>query len=307
MFTLTRPSHSIELFQPSINLTKTGDALSKIGDTVDYAITLFNTSSADTPDLTCTVTDALLDLDETFTIAAGAPGYVISVVDFVIPAGAADPFVNTASVTCSPAGFPNIYTDTASHSINLFQPSITFTKTGDTLSKIGDPVNYVITLNNTSSADTPDLVCTITDLPIGVNKSVTLPSGESDVTNVTFTIPPGASDPYINTASVSCSPTGFPNVYGGTSTWSTNLFQPDVEIIKSGPALAAEGDVVTYTFTINNLSSATARTWCWRASSTTSWRSIWTEDITAAGAGWLAAATWLTRVPAPSPRPTRSR
>ena len=132
-------------------------------------ITLENNSSADTPNLNCTVTDTPLGVDEDFSLASGLDK-VINVTDFVIPAGASDPYVNTASVTCSPAGFPNIYNDTASWSTNLFQPAIELTKTGDALSKIGDKVDYVITLENNSSADTPNLNCTVTDTPLGVDE-----------------------------------------------------------------------------------------------------------------------------------------
>ncbi|MRR30160.1 hypothetical protein EG834_07535, partial [bacterium] len=198
--------HSVNLFQPSIELTKTGDTLSKIGDSVDYVITLENNSSADTPDLSCTVTDSTVGVNESFSVVSGAD-HVINVNDFVIPAGASDPFVNTASVTCSPAGFPNTLTDSAQHSVNLFQPSIELTKTGDPLSKIGDPVDYVITLANNSSADTPDLSCTVTDATVGVNEAFSVVSGADHVINVNgFVIPAGASDPFVNTASVTCLP-----------------------------------------------------------------------------------------------------
>ena len=85
-----------------------------------------------------------------------------------MPDGSPDPVVNTVEVHYHPLGFPNEITDDDSHSLNLFQPSITFDKSADTtLSKIGDVVNYTLTLNNTSSADTPDLVCTITDAAAG--------------------------------------------------------------------------------------------------------------------------------------------
>ena len=102
---------------------------------------------------------------------------IINVKDFVIPAGAADPFVNTANVTCSPAGFPNVYRDTASWEPELFQPAINLMKTGDALSKIGDPVDYVITLENNSSTDTPDLTCTVTDALVGVNATFAVAAG----------------------------------------------------------------------------------------------------------------------------------
>ena len=49
------------------------------------------------------------------------------------------------------------------HSVNLFQPSVAIVKTGDELSKVGDAVNYTITVTNTSSADSPNLTCTISD------------------------------------------------------------------------------------------------------------------------------------------------
>ena len=96
------------------------------------------------------------------TLASGA-SKVVNVDDFEIPADAADPFPNEATATCSPQGFPNVLVKKASHNVELFQPSITLTKEGDALSKIGDKVDYTITLANTSSADTPDLVCTISD------------------------------------------------------------------------------------------------------------------------------------------------
>ena len=44
-------SHSTNLFQPGIKITKTGDAFSKTGDTVTYNFEIENTSSSDAPDL----------------------------------------------------------------------------------------------------------------------------------------------------------------------------------------------------------------------------------------------------------------
>ncbi len=57
--------------------------------------------------------------------------------------------------------------------------------------KAGDPVEYVITLNNTSTADTPNLDCTISDTAIGFSKNVVLAAGENDASTVPFTIPGG--------------------------------------------------------------------------------------------------------------------
>jgi hypothetical protein len=150
-------------------------------------------------------------------------------------AGDSDPLNNTVTVHYNPDGFPNDISASDSHSVNLFQPSITFDKTGDTYSKTGDDVSYTITLNNTSSADTPDLECTITDPLLELNKQVTLASGANDVTNATHTVTEGEGigDTLDNTASVSCSPVGFPNVLGDSDGHSVILIHPDFTIAKT--------------------------------------------------------------------------
>lgn len=247
-------SHSTNLFQPSITFDKTGDALSKATDTTNYTITLTNTSSADTPDLECTITDPLLGLDVDVTLASEA-SHVINT-NYVVQAGDSDPLLNTASVTCSPTGFPNIYTASDGHSTNLFQPSITLTKTGDELSKVGDPVNYTITLENTSSGDSPALDCTVTDALLGLDEDVTLASGDSKVIEAQYIVQPGDADPLPNTASATCSPQGFPNVLTADDTHNVNLFQPSITLTKTGDELSKVGDDVTYTITLANTSSA---------------------------------------------------
>ncbi len=251
-------SHDVNLFQPSITLDKTGDALSKIGDDTAYAITLTNTSSADAPDLVCTVTDTAVGVNQTVTLASDADPYVIEA-SAAIPAGALDPYQNTASASCSPTGFPNVIDASASHDVNLFQPSITLDKTGDALSKIGDDTAYAITLTNTSSADAPDLVCTVTDTAVGVNQTVTLASdADPYVIEASAAIPAGALDPYQNTASASCSPTGFPNVIDASASHDVNLFQPSITLDKTGDALSKIGDDTAYAITLTNTSSADA-------------------------------------------------
>ena len=247
-------SHSVNLFQPSIDLDKTGDATSKVGDSVDYSIVVTNTSSADSPNCVGTVTDAMLGISQAINLAPGASTTINA--SRTVVAGDPDPLINTASVTCSPVGFPNVLTDSDSHSVNLFQPSITFDKTGDALSKVGDPVSYTITLNNTSSADSPNLSCTITDVMLGISKSVNLAAGATDTTTASYTVLPTDTDPLLNTASVSCTVDGFPNTLTGSDGHSVNLFQPAVSVVKTGPATASVGDTVTYHFVITNTGSS---------------------------------------------------
>jgi hypothetical protein len=85
---------------------------------------------------------------------------------------------------------------------------------------------------------------------------VNLAPGANHVINDSRTVEAGDPDPLVNTASVTCTVDGFTNVLGPlTDGHSTNLFQPDIEVVKTGPASATAGDTVTYDFTINNLSS----------------------------------------------------
>jgi uncharacterized repeat protein (TIGR01451 family) len=262
-------SHSVNLFQPSITVDKTGDTLSKVGDEVTYTINVCNTSSADSPDLVKdTVTDSLISgVNAAFgaTLASGA----CESHDFTrtVVAGDPDPLVNTAAAHYHPDGFPNDITASDSHSVNLFQPGIAITKECTDLSKIGDPVNCTVVVTNTSSNDTPALVIeSISDTVQGdltaagnVDTSdcgATLASGASCTITYSYTVPQGASDPFLNTVTVQSHPTGFTNDIDATASDSVNLFQPSVTIDKDGTTLSKEGDVITYDFTITNTSSA---------------------------------------------------
>ena len=107
----------------------------------------------------------------------------------------------------NPIGFPNDITASDDHEVNLFQPGVAVDKTGDELSKVGDDVNYTITVTNTGSADSPDLengsiVDTLLgDLLDGANPYVTgstctadLATGATCVINATREVMAGDSD-----------------------------------------------------------------------------------------------------------------
>ena len=149
--------------------------------------------------------------------------------------------------------------DSASTAVNCYWPQIDLTKSGDTLSKITDKVYYDITTYNNTPADLGlrALSCTISDSKIGFNKTVELVSGAKDENlDIEFTIPQTNEDPFVNTAAVTCSPLSSTFSVSDDASWSTNLFQPAVDILKSGPLYATSGDEITYSFTINNLSSS---------------------------------------------------
>ncbi len=94
----------------------------------------------------------------------------------VVAAGDPDPLLNTVTAIYGTA--PNTDTATASASTNLFQPSVTLDKSGNvSTAVVGDTVNYTITVNNTSSADSPNCVGTVVDALLGINQAVNLAPG----------------------------------------------------------------------------------------------------------------------------------
>jgi hypothetical protein len=239
-------------------MVKDGDTLSKVGDDVDYDITVTNTGAVKLWKQSI-VDDVLGDL----TGDAGCD-------DFLDPGDSCNINVTRTVLTGDPDPLPNtvqvIYNSSASllgdevsrsddHSVNLIQPAIAVDKTGDVLSMVGDDVNYTITLSNNSSADTPALSCTATDSLLGSVFNGVLPPGDTVITP-SRTVQAGDPNPLVNTVSMTCSVAGFPNVLSGSASHSTNLFQSDVEVIKTGPNKAFHSQTITYNFTINNLSSA---------------------------------------------------
>jgi uncharacterized repeat protein (TIGR01451 family) len=259
--------HSVDLFQPDISVDKTGDSLSKVGDDVSYTVTITNDSSSDSPDLVFDLIDDSLvgDLTDSNNYDSSTCGASIAwdescviTYTYTVQEGDPDPLINTVTVESHPDGFTNDIDDSDDHSVDLFQPSVAIDKTGDELSKVGDDVNYTITVTNTSSSDSPNLTCDITDALLGIDEmDVSIAPGANHVINDSRTVEAGDPDPLVNTASVTCTVDGFTNVLGPlTDDHSTNLFQPDIEVVKTGPASATVGDTVTYDFTINNLSSS---------------------------------------------------
>ena len=234
-------------YQPSVTIDKVGDELSKVGDAVDYEITVTNTGSAGgaagAPDLVCDVTDPLIELDQTVTLAPGADE-VFNVGPFTIPDGASDPFTNTASVSCDYPGLAEeVASDTSAWDTNLFQPSIDVTKTGPAYAKVGDTVTYEVTIENTSSADTPamDFVSFSDTLVASVDPpaecDTLAPAGDTgDSCTFTYTYTVQAADdtgqPLNNEATAVYNPRGFPNQIDDSDDHDVTLLHPSYTVSK---------------------------------------------------------------------------
>jgi hypothetical protein len=210
-------SSTLTIMSPSFTVDKTGPALSKVGHTVTYNYSITNTGDSDL-DLVSVIDDKAGNLTST---ASSAGCNVLSVAetcnftkDYLVQASDPDPLVNTVTVIYNvPQTTINLTPITDTHSVNLFQPNVKITKECECKPKdpsigclVGDPIDYKITVTNTSSSDSPNMNCTIKDPTLNVNKIVSnFAPGDQNVTtknNVPF--PDISEDCLDNTAKVDC-------------------------------------------------------------------------------------------------------
>ena len=262
---------TVEIFEPSVEVTKTGDALSKVGDDVTYDFTITNTGSPDSPNLLLdSVIDSLLgDLAAAAPAACDslAPGASCSFsVTRTVLAVDPDPLDNTVTVHYHPDGFANDVTDSDSHSVDLFNASILVTKDGPATADLGDDVTYDFTITNTGSPDSPDLVYDSSmDSLIGPLDAAALPDcavlapgascSFSVVRKVLITDP----NPLVNTVTVHYHPDEFPNDVTDSDSHSVTIIIPiGIDVVKmADPSLIEAGETVTYTVDITNTGSTT--------------------------------------------------
>ncbi|MBP1620264.1 MAG: hypothetical protein H6Q02_1031, partial [Acidobacteria bacterium] len=223
---------------PTVELTKECDELSKVGDTIDCTVTITNTS--DSPNALPLHLDSFTDsLVDPVTVPAAcdelSTGESCTITySYLVPAEAPDPLHNTATAHFHPGSLTarDVVAED-SWDTNLFQPSVDVEKTCDALSKVGDTISCTVTIENTSSSDSPALILdSFTDtLVAGATPPAAcspLAVGGSCSFSYTYEVPEGAADPLENTAEAHYHPEGFPNDVEDSDTWSTDLFQPSI-------------------------------------------------------------------------------
>jgi hypothetical protein len=251
----------VNLFQPSIDLTKSGTpATVKEYSNVAYTLTLTNKSSADTPKLVgCTIKDVVLGVNEApFELTNAATKVVnksyawmaIETNPNCVKNGDNYRCTNTASASCGVDGFPNTLNDSAAFTVTVIpaKPLFRVVKTGDAYSKVGDTVAYRMTIYN-DSPDFPLSITSVIDTKAGNLTAAVIAKCGTTLTvadgtdasgtdqcsyDYTYTVPasPAPTDPLSNKVTV------IGQVVGGAtatkdSTWSVDLLHPAVDIAKS--------------------------------------------------------------------------
>ncbi len=264
---------------PAVAIAKTGDALSKVGDTITYTFAITNTSVPSiAPPLHL---DSILDMGEGWPGLGDLASYVPPAchtlahsdtcrfsVPYTVPADVPNPLRNTVVLTYHPHGFTVPVTATDSHATDLFTPAVAIAKTGDALSKVGGTVTYTFAITNISvpSIAPPLHLDSIFDMGEGwpglgdlasyvPPACLTLAYLDTCQFSVPYTVPADAPNPLRNTVVLTYHPHGFTVPVTATDSHATDLFTPAVAVAKHGE-LASDGTNVVYTFHITNTGSA---------------------------------------------------
>jgi hypothetical protein len=211
----------LDLLRPEIEIEKTCDEYSKVGDTINYEVTVRNTGDVNLQILSL--------IDSVAGPLVGCVGNIIApagtcVVNYshVVVQGDPDPLINTVTVIGKTVGFDVNVTDSTTCETDLVHPDFTVTKTCLTEPVTGDEAEFRITITNTGDINLiittnepelpgPNTLAFGSSITIDVNRAVT--PGAPDVNNtvtVTATLPAVYELPniIIKSATASCSVPG---------------------------------------------------------------------------------------------------
>jgi uncharacterized repeat protein (TIGR01451 family) len=258
-------SHNLPRIHPAITLDKkvnggdhttADDALDvHSGDTVTYSVVAKNTSpdtpltvsalsddhASSVPDPSCDKgLNAVLQPNETITCS-----YTATITDDVH---------NVASITGKdPLGLTGdpkgVVTATDGTFVHVIHPAIAVVKSGPATAHEGDKVTYTFKVTNTGDVNLTNVV--VTDDKIGsIGTIASLAKGASTTLTKDFTIP--AKSTAVDNTVTACGADALDKQVCGTDKHHLVVIHPSITVVKSGPADATPGQVVTYTFQVTN-------------------------------------------------------
>jgi uncharacterized repeat protein (TIGR01451 family) len=232
----------LNLFQPSVSVTKEGDDLSTPGNTVSYTITIVNTGSDDSPPLVngmITDTDPLLgdlfDPDNPYvtfstcsTTLPTGDTCVIEAERVVLPDDP-NPISNTVSVSYNPDGFTNVISGSDDHDVNLVYPGMSLSLTGAPVeADRGDTITYTFVIENLGDVDLNRIsaIDTLLGDVTGAFPDILDPQAGPVTVVLQRVIQPDDPNPVINVITVVYQVEGLPNEIGRTASFSVELIVP---------------------------------------------------------------------------------
>jgi uncharacterized repeat protein (TIGR01451 family) len=164
-----------------------------------------------------------------------------------------------------PQNTPNVAGTNGYFKVNVIScvkyADLSIEKVGSTTqAHVGDTITYIYYVNNAG----PDSACqvVVSDNVLGTptfvggdtNNNGCIDPGETWTYTATHIVQAGDPDPLVNTATVSSNEPNVvdPNLSNNVDTWSVDILHPAIDVSKSGPQYAHEGDTISYTITVTN-------------------------------------------------------
>jgi uncharacterized repeat protein (TIGR01451 family) len=247
-------SHTVRLVDPSLDVTKTGDALSRVGEDVNYTIEVCNTG-----DVTLnkeSVTDDLISGVNGAYGSALAPGAceTHNFVRTVLPTDPHPLLTNTVTAIYRISGLAGTLRAADSHVVRLTTPNLDITKTGDAYSKVGADVTYPIEVCNTGYVTLTRLSVVDSLIPNvdGAYGPGLLP-GACETRTFVRTVLPTDPDPLVNVVTATYQVLGGGDILVATDTHAVALPETDLIIQKTAnPPQGPPNAPITFTITYIN-------------------------------------------------------
>jgi hypothetical protein len=209
--------------QPSshgIGLLKSADSFAYIGDVVEYQIRVYNPS--DYGLYSINVTDPMLGLNDTipFLEAGNMTGITYTFHREVLETDP-NPLVNEAFVEAVDSS--GAYSSSSTQAVTVIaERYLTIEKVGPECARKGEAIIFVISVNNTSEDDLFDGV--VKDELLGFTWEGDLNSGETNIFNLTYTIPCSIEGNLTNTATVWAQLNE--TTFYAEASWTTKILHP---------------------------------------------------------------------------------
>jgi uncharacterized repeat protein (TIGR01451 family) len=251
-----------DILNPAISITKSCPEAAAVGDDVTYEITIENTGDEDLESVE--VWDTVngndpVDLSDLFpdTLDAGSDPVTVEWT-YEADGTEPDPLPNDATVTATGVLSSVEVSDTDGCETDItHEPGIDVTKSCPESVPFGEDITYTITVENTGNEPLEGV--TVIDTLLGditedfdVDFSSPFPVGGFATAEVTYS-PGEEEDPVLNTVTATGTGADSGVEDSDEASCETDItHEPGIDVTKACVPVAHEGDVVTYTITVEN-------------------------------------------------------
>lgn len=203
-----------------VGVLKSADSFAYVGDIVEYQIKIYNPSDYDLYNIN--VTDPMLGLNDTipFLKARNMTGMTYTLHREVLDTDP-DPLVNEVFVEGVDSS--GAYSSSSTQAITVIaERHLAITKVGPECAWKGEAIEYTITVNNTGEHDLFDVV--VEDEMLGFTWQGDLNTGETNIFNLTYTIPCSIEGNLTNTATVWAQLNE--TTFYAEESWTTKILHP---------------------------------------------------------------------------------